>query len=158
MEPTPDADATDDGNGSTGHAIRLLVLGYFVLVVGVVGALVLVRSETNSRSDADRDILVTFTTETCDDRNNTKDALRETITVAIEGGSTEGLDLTSVPGFEDLDAATQIFFQNLALVTTEGEGQDSTEERLRAYRDSLVDEDCSTVADDLRKKLEAEGG
>lgn len=145
----------DDKMSLLAKAVTGLVIGYAILVAGIVIAIIGVRSESDDRADSDRDILLAFTIKTCVDRNQTKDALRETINAGIEGGGVG--DLSKVPGFEDLDAATQIFFRNLATLSEDESGKTSTE-RLRAYRDSLVDENCDKAADDLRTELEKENG
>lgn len=88
--------------------------------------------------------------EDCANRNQTKDALRGVINAAIgENRSSSGgggsLDPSVIPGFADLDPEDQVFWMNvLRAISGGGDDGDNTNstERLIAYRDSLVNEDC----------------
>lgn len=149
----PDETITEDERGTAARAIKFLVAGYFVLLIGIAGALLAVRAEANHRSAGDRDILIARTVATCNERNITREAIRGTIDAAIEEGGVE--DLTKVPGFDDLDPATQQYFRNIVDLQVDDTGATSTD-RLIAYRDSLIDENCDELGERLRAELEKE--
>lgn len=133
-----------------------IVPAYILLVLVALVGFKFIEREANDRSESDRSILVQRTIATCEERNVTKDAIRGTINAAIEGGNGGGgIDLTNVPGFSELDLPTQAFFRNLAEMSRDDSGQTSAD-RLRAYRDSLVNEDCQKVGRDLADQLDVE--
>lgn len=153
---------------STGARLALLIIGSYALFgIGIFVAVKIndadVKAESKERAEAvereaeeralaDRRILVQRTVATCNERNHTKEVLRGTISAAIEGESTAPTDFTQVPGFDALDANTKTYLRNLSSATG---GGSSSAERLRAYRDSLIDEDCVQLGEDLTEELES---
>jgi hypothetical protein len=135
-------------------AVWGLVIGYFVLAVFVFFAFQAQGEEADDRVESDRRIVVAQTVLSCEDRNHTKKVLRETIDAALAGGGGIG-DLTKVPGFDELDPDTQEYFRNLM---AGGSDSQSSGDRLRAYRDSLIDEDCKALGRKLSAELEEADG
>lgn len=75
--------------------------------------------------------------QTCEEAQAGRAVLREVVTIATEGnGST---DLTGVPGFDQLDAETQVFLENLAVVTA---GSDSRETLRARLLDAIPEIEC----------------
>lgn len=77
----------------------ILLFAPYVLVVGVAfGGLYSLENEAHQR---------------CLDRQTDRQVLRQVVDIATTPG-TSRLDLTVVPGFDDLDSATQAFMRNLS--------------------------------------------
>lgn len=121
-------------------------LAFFGMMVMGMYSLFLVsensKSDRNNRDDIILEAVGQADFHNCIERNELRQSLRQLVVAATEG-SGGGIDLTVVPGFSDLDEATQQFFRNLATPRTEEEGQ-STRDRLLS---TIVDEACPTFPD-----------
>lgn len=138
-------------------AVWGLVAGYFVLAMFVAAAFRSQAEEAEDRAESDRRIVVSQTLVSCRDRNATKDAVRGLIDQAIAEGSNGGnLDFAEIEGFEDLEAQDRAYWLNVGEVLNSAPSGSSITDRLQAYRDGLIDEDCKALAATLERQLREE--
>lgn len=133
--------------------VHLIVPVYVVVVLMILGAVAYSRiqlqnfkDEEAHRLETDRDLLLTFTEENCHDRNVTKEAVRGTIDAALRSEGRR--DLTRVPSFKLLPPEMQQFVRDIS-----NPGNPTAADNLRAYRETLVDEDCKALVAEFERNL-----
>ncbi len=143
--------ANAEGIGTLLTLIILTALGQLLVLACVVLGGWLVIEDQADRTEADRQFIVDSAVDSCEDRNFTKQALRDLIRTAIADNSRGMGDLMQVEGFDDLPPSMQTYLRNLSQPSSD---TPSTADRLRAYRDGLVDEDCGALAARIHAELD----
>jgi hypothetical protein len=113
---------------------RPWALSYVFLVVGFIGCLLLVQNESQNRQE-----------QTCEERLAGRAVLRAIVVLATDG---DGIDLTVIDGFEELDEPTQQFFHNLAALSQSNSGDNSSFRREALAQIPLPDCDGDGEPDD----------
>lgn len=133
--------------------IKFMVPAYILMVIAFGVAMVVMKGEIDDRIGADRRQVLAADFTNCEQRNLTKDSLRGVIDAALGSGSGTG-DLTKVPGFESLDPSMQQYLRNLSTASANSDDQGSSRDRLLAFRDSLVNQDCEAIKATQEQKLD----
>lgn len=89
-------------------------LGYIYITALFAVALLLIQHNKDDQVKRDRTEALRNDYRDCLSRQSGRQTLRDVIIVSTSQSGAIRLDLTKVPGFSDLDPATQTFFRNLA--------------------------------------------
>ena len=138
---------SDDIPNWQGQALKWSVVAWSVLALAIVVGFYFDSEDDKAQQASERTVLVKIVESNCDARNLNKAATRDLITTAVGAG--EPTDFTLIPSFQFLDPETQQFLRDVSRDSSDT----TTTERLIAFRDALVNEDCSTLATETRRAL-----
>lgn len=112
------------------------LIAYIFVVVSFLVNLGIIQNSNDRNIDRIQEQAAVDDLEICLFANENRDILRQLVQYTAQD---DGLDLTLVAGFSDLDPATQTFFQNLS-DSTSGNNRG---ERFRDFAETiLVKKDC----------------